>query len=617
MYKHKNRVLMRKKQLAFSIALPLLFIAFVGLPRLSQFSLPFINHPSTAHSGDESDATVTANDDTSGTSYSINHSNSSLASHNAPLDQQTPITHAPKQVSRLKTPPPKQQTITYNNKTYPVHVYATLADVNDPFYSYQWYGTSTNLPLSWDVPARKQTTLAIIDTGIALQHEEFNNRWYTNNGESGATTPQNPSKLNCTGRGLSLNYNCNLVDDDVDGIVDNENGAAPYENPSQLNCTAQGKSIDKNCNLVDDDGNGLVDDVSGWDFVNGDRSTQAGQLSPSGTGTTHATLVAGVAAASGNNSTGIAGVDWYTKILPIQAIDDDSYGDTRTVGLAIRYAADQGADVINLSLGTQYPDQFVRDSVAYAIAKGSIIVAAAGNDDCNCMVYPGAYEEVVSVGALDTNNTRASFSSYGSSLDISAPGVSIAGPTWTSNNGSSAYVAGSAGTSFAAPIVAGTLSRMSGASDPLSASQRIAMLTENANRTNLASTPIRDLYRGFGNLEINQSIRRVINPVQTEQRYSLSPVYSGNYPALFPSESSSSYANDCQGVILPTTPLYELVRGSERFFTISEVENVQAKANGYQSTFVSYVCQPIAIDGFTADRSINLFREIRNMNIRL
>ncbi|MGH8463015.1 MAG: S8 family serine peptidase, partial [Pseudomonas sp.] len=234
---------------------------------------------------------------------------------------------------------------------YPLRTYELLLTPNDPLPNTSMV-TNARLSQAWDTPAGDhQTVLAVIDTGFALAHEEFSGRWYVSPGESGSASSESTSSLNCTARGLPLSASCNLIDEDADGVVDNEDGGAFYQNPSRLNCTDQAKPLDKSCNRLDDDGNGYVDDTTGWDFANYDNLPQAGELNPAGVGTTHGTRVAAIAAATGNNAKGIAGVDWRTKILPIQALDDDSYGDTLGVGRAIRYAAAQGADVISLSLG--------------------------------------------------------------------------------------------------------------------------------------------------------------------------------------------------------------------------------------------------------------------------
>ncbi|HSH17888.1 MAG TPA: S8 family serine peptidase, partial [Candidatus Saccharimonadales bacterium] len=382
--------------------------------------------------------------------------------------------------------PAKDKLINLAGKQYPVRTYKPLALPNDPLLS-GWWINQTRLPESWDIaPGAKQATLAIIDTGFALAHEEFAGRWHVNGGEKGSAATEGASARNCSDRSLPLNASCNLIDDDGDGTTDNETGPATYENPSRLNCTDQAVPLDKSCNRQDDDGNGYVDDLSGWDFNSNDEAPLAGELNPNGTGTTHGTRVAGLAAATGNNAKGIAGVDWQTRILPLQALDDDSYGDTLSVGRAMYYAIAQGADVISLSLGSDLPDEYVRGAVRAALKAGIVVVAASGNDGCDCVVYPANYPEVLAVGALDSTEQVASFSSYGKNVDVLAPGVNVTSTNWQSANRTSAYASGLSGTSFATPMIAGALSRLKSLQPAATPAQLIAAVTENVNRLGLS-----------------------------------------------------------------------------------------------------------------------------------
>ncbi|HEX5798024.1 MAG TPA: S8 family serine peptidase, partial [Candidatus Saccharimonadales bacterium] len=236
-----------------------------------------------------------------------------------------------------------EKIITKDGKTYPLRVYKPLDLPNDT-YANQWWVEPTGMEAAWETPAGSEDlTIAIIDTGFGLAHQEFAGRWATNSGESGAAVSEAASKLNCSDRSLPLNRSCNNIDDNFDGIIDNESGFTTVENPSWLNCSDQSVALDKSCNRIDDDGNGLVDDWRGWDFSNYDHNVQAGETNPDGEGTTHGTMTAGVLGATGDNNVGIAGVNWHAKILPIQALDDDEYGDSLTVGESIYYAVDQGA----------------------------------------------------------------------------------------------------------------------------------------------------------------------------------------------------------------------------------------------------------------------------------
>ena len=169
----------------------------------------------------------------------------------------------------------------------------------------------------------------------------------------------------------------------------------------------------------------------------------------------HGTMVAGIIAATGNNARGVAGVAWGTRILSYKVLGDDGSGWTSDVARGIRSAADAGARVVNLSLaGTATPD--VQDAVNYARTQGVLVVAAAGNESVSTPTYPAAFEGVLAVAATTPTNERASFSNYGSWVDLSAPGSNIASTTLGDNYGLGA------GTSFAAPIVSGIAALLAG-----------------------------------------------------------------------------------------------------------------------------------------------------------
>lgn len=167
-------------------------------------------------------------------------------------------------------------------------------------------------------------------------------------------------------------------------------------------------------NRTDDDGDGLVDEVSG-----------------------HGTHIAGI----------VARVAPEAGILPVRVLNSDGVGDAFYLAAGIIYAADQGAAVINLSLGSSRDARVVREAVAYAVDQGSLVVAAAGNADRSTPEYPAAYANVLSVNAVDDRERRAGFSNYGETVDIAAPGVDV----WSAAVGGG-YVRWS-GTSMAAPFV--------------------------------------------------------------------------------------------------------------------------------------------------------------------
>jgi thermitase len=162
----------------------------------------------------------------------------------------------------------------------------------------------------------------------------------------------------------------------------------------------------------------------------------------------HGTHVAGIAGALGNNSLGVVGVAYQNKLLSVKVLDGAGNGYHSWIANGIIWAADNGAKVINLSLGGTGSSLTLQNAVNYAWNKGAVVVAAAGNNGANMPFYPAYYPNVVAVGATSQNDTKASFSNYGTWVDIAAPGVQILS---TYQNGYS-YMSG---TSMASPVISG------------------------------------------------------------------------------------------------------------------------------------------------------------------
>ena len=302
-------------------------------------------------------------------------------------------------------------------------VYYPLRTANDPGYAASWALQKMKAPAAWDISTgTSSTVIAVIDSGFALGHDDLKDAWHINSGEQGLT---------------QLGDRC-----------------------------WTGISSNKQTNACDDDNNGYVDDWRGWNFVLVDNNPQAGRENPNGEGVSHGTEVAGLAGASGNNNAGITTLSWNTRIMPLQALSDDGPGFTSDVVAAMYYAVDNGADVINLSLGSNTYDAAVKQATDYAYANDVIVVAAAGNcgsgTEPGCsgygagfIGYPARNPHVIAVGATTSTDARASFSSYGDFLDVVAPGSgSIYTPTWTPGNQTSLYGTAVYGTSYSAPYVA-------------------------------------------------------------------------------------------------------------------------------------------------------------------
>lgn len=200
-----------------------------------------------------------------------------------------------------------------------------------------------------------------------------------------------------------------------------------------------------------------IDSANDRDFVDGDyvAEDQNG----------HGTAVAGIIAAATNNGYGMAGIAPDCTILPVRALDAAGRGTDVIVADGIRWAADHGADIINLSVGGPAGTQAMADAVSYARGKGCVLVAASGNAASQYpgqLAYPAGLRGVISVGALGVKprNTppnyitlpreRHSYSQYGPPLDLMAPGTSVLSLDLSSN-----WLAPQTGTSFAAPHVSG------------------------------------------------------------------------------------------------------------------------------------------------------------------
>jgi serine protease len=159
--------------------------------------------------------------------------------------------------------------------------------------------------------------------------------------------------------------------------------------------------------------------VQGYDFISNDPHPNDDNA--------HGTHVTGTIAQTTNNGYGVAGVAFKTSIMPVKVLDSSGSGTDVTLADGIRYAADNGAHVISMSLGfdpsvTPGDIPVVTEAVEYAYSKGVILVASSGNDGVGVVSLPAAYPEVIAVGAVHSGDARASYSQYGSALEVVAPG---------------------------------------------------------------------------------------------------------------------------------------------------------------------------------------------------
>jgi len=234
----------------------------------------------------------------------------------------------------------------------------------------------------------------------------------------------------------------------------------------------------------------------------------------------HGTAVAGIIAAATNDGIGMAGLGWNTKVLSIKVLDDEGDGNTMDAATGIYDAVNAGARVVNMSFSNEPcsvspsdcgPDVDEQRAVEYALSRGVVVVAAAGNYDSSATVYPASYPGVLSVaastdqGSVDPANggPYLDFSEYGNAANIAAPGVNILS-TWYDGN-----YAVESGTSFAAPHVAAAAALVMAADPALSGPQVATLLQSTASALALGSSPINGGFLNVGAAVEAAAARRV------------------------------------------------------------------------------------------------------------
>jgi subtilisin family serine protease len=325
---------------------------------------------------------------------------------------------APLRVKVLSVPPGKEREWIERLRASPIVEYAepvrfvrALFVPNDPYWAYQWNMNLIKAPQAWDIiTGTSSVTVAIIDTGVDLDHPEFSGRI-----------------------------------------------------------------------------------VSGWDFVNNDAYPDDDHW--------HGTHVAGIAGAQGNNGRGVAGVAWNVKIMPLKVLDSSGNGYDTDVAAAIIWAADRGVKVLNMSLGADESSSVLADAVDYAYRKGCLMVAAAGNEGANRVLYPAAYTQVIAVSAVNYYSGIAYYSNYGPEIEVAAPGGDGSYRVLSTVPGWYGYAAG---TSMATPHVAGLAALLWSANPSLTAAQVRYCITSTA--VDLGE-PGRDWYYGYGVIDAAEALK--------------------------------------------------------------------------------------------------------------
>ncbi len=265
----------------------------------------------------------------------------------------------------------------------------------------------------------------------------------------------------------------------------------------------------------------------------------------------HGTLVAGTVTAQTNNGKGIASVAYRSSILPIKVLGSDGTGTYDNVSEGIIYAADNKARIINLSLGGSSDSHTLKKAVDYALNKGSILVAAAGNGGNDTPIYPASYPGVLAVSASDQKDNLASFSSYGSNTFVAAPGVAITS-TAIGNNYSQA-----SGTSLSAPHLSGLLAIALSTNPELTNSQVIEYIKSNTEKVGPYSynedgwNP----YFGYGRISSGKTLKAIKEKEESiEPTPSPSPIATESpKPGYLPNQTKAnkkySFSFELQGKV--------------------------------------------------------------------
>lgn len=327
----------------------------------------------------------------------------------------------------------------------PRYLYKTSITPNDTRFADQTNLTVIKASEGWDVETGSPSVLiAIVDTGVDWQHEDLSANIWDNAGETAG-------------------------------------------------------------NGTDDDNNGFADDIRGWDFGglsgNSDNNPREDRAD-------HGTHVAGIAAAATNNAKGIAGVGYNCKIMPVKVSRDDVRDNGNALVYygyeGIYYAAQNGAKVINCSWGGYSFSNFGQQVVEYALSQGALVVAAAGNENTSETHYPSGYKGVLSVASTTVADRRSSFSNYGPTIDVTAPGSSILS-SW--QDGASPYITLS-GTSMASPHAAGLAGLLFAHFPAYTAGQIREVLRVNSDNIDDLNPNYRDRL-GFGRINAENSLKKI------------------------------------------------------------------------------------------------------------
>jgi subtilisin family serine protease len=336
---------------------------------------------------------------------------------------------------------------------------------NDPYLSSQYYLFNTGFTGIWDFTLGDSSiVIGVVDSGLDFTHPDLQNSFKINYGEYG-------------------------------------NG--------------------KESNGIDDDNNGFVDDWRGWNFlVNGNDPSDDNINS-------HGTAVTGIINAGFNNGIGISSAAPQTKVLVLKAFDKNGTGSEDIVSYAILYGISAGVRIFNFSFGDDIYSNLFQDIVRFAYSKNITIIASSGNTASDNLHYPSAFDEVISVGAIDANNFRTGFSTYGETVDIFAPGNQILTSSRTGKgleqfNFDYFYING---TSFSAPLISSAAAILLSKNKNLTNEEIRGLLVTNTdyikNQTkwdHFSASGKLNILNAYNNID-NPAITRIYMPYQNFSAY--------------------------------------------------------------------------------------------------
>ncbi len=427
-----------------------------------------------------------------------------------------------------------------------MEVWTTLVP-NDPRYPDQYHHPIINTAPAWDITTGAgDVVIAVVDSGLDTDHPDFVGRLWTNPGE----TPGN-------GR--------------------------------------------------DDDGNGYVDDVNGYDFRSetGDPNPEPDGKDNNSDGkvdeqVSHGTLVAGIAAATGNNGFGTAGISWGAKIMALKVFPDDGTTTVSMVVEAIDYAVDNGADVINLSIGASYDTSFT-PPIVRAREIGICVVSAGGNSGraltnsqgswaspvCNDGPNPLTDNYVLGVAGLAQDQTLAWYSNWdvstGNFIDVSAPGSNILGPGYYDPTYSifSTYETTNSGTSFACPMVSGLCALVLANNPGFTPAQVYAVIRNSADNIDHLNPSYAGAL-GMGRINCARALGAVAAPAAVTNLTAVdSPDDNGGSVTV----SWTKSADDGSGA--GTLTAYLLLRGTSADGPFTQIQELGPGTTGYVDTDVT------------------------------